>query len=212
MPLDVRDLGRLPPSIENMAFSKVRVERLSDEDALQFFNGLYNAALLSHGDGEWSRVEGFLDDWERELISRVNPAALSFDSSPWTPFQKSLADARVALITTGGAYIRDSRTPYVDDDPSFRIIPSTTPASDLDIFHNHYDKSNALKDINVIFPLDRMRELEAEGVIGSFATDSYGFMGFIIGDNITRLMEETAPEVARGLLADNVDAALIGTT
>ena len=212
MPLDVRDLGRLPPSIENMAFSKIRVERLSDEDALRFFNGLYRAMLLSHDDGDWSRAEAFLDEWERELISTVNPNALSFDASPWTPFTKPLSDARVALLTTGGVYLRDSQEPFVDDDPSFRIIPSATAVSDLRIFHEHYDKSNAERDINVIFPIEPMREMEKEGAIGSMAAHAYGFMGYIIGDNIPRLMVETAPEAARNLLADNVDAALIGTT
>ena len=212
MPIELRDLGRLPPSIENMAFSKIRVERLADEEATRFFNGLYEAALLSHDDGNWSRVDDYLGEWERDLISRVNPNAISFDSSPWTPFERSLANARVALITTGGVYMRDAQESFVDDDPSFRVIRSDTPASGLGIFHEHYDKSNAEKDINVIFPIERLREMDVEGSIGSIGADSFGFMGYIIGDNIPRLMEETAPEVARMLRADNVDAALVGTT
>ena len=212
MPIELRDLGRLPPSIENMAFSKIRVERLAEEEATRFFNGLYEAALLSHDDDNWSRVDDYLGEWERDLISRVNPNAISFDSSPWTPFERSLADARVALITTGGVYMRDAQDSFVDDDPSFRVIRSDTPASDLGIFHEHYDKSNAEKDINIIFPIERLREMDVEGTISSIGADSFGFMGYIIGDNIPRLMEETAPEVARMLRADNVDAALVGTT
>ena len=212
MPIDLRDLGRLPPSIENMAFSKIRVERLPEEEAVRFFNGLYEAALLSYDDGNWSRVDDYLSEWERDLISRVNPNAISFDSSPWTPFERSLADARVALITTGGVYMRDAQESFVDDDPSFRVIPSNASASDLGIFHEHYDKSNAEKDINVIFPIERLREIAADNAVGSLADDTFGFMGYIVGDNIRRLMEETAPEVARMLSADNVDAALVGTT
>ena len=212
MPIELRDLGRLPPSIENMAFSKIRVERLAEEEATRFFNGLYEAALLSHDDGNWSRVDDYLGEWERDLISRVNPNAISFDSSPWTPFERSLANARVALITTGGVYMRDAQDSFVDDDPSFRVIRSDTPASGLGIFHEHYDKSNAEKDINVIFPIERLREMNVEGSIGSIGADSFGFMGYIIGDNIPRLIEETAPEVARVLRTDNVDAALVGTT
>ena len=212
MPIELRDLGRLPPSIENMAFSKIRVERLAEEEAVRFFNGLYEAALLSYDDGNWSRVDDYLGEWERDLISRVNPNAISFDSSPWAPFERSLSEARVALITTGGVYMRDAQETFVDDDPSYRVIPSTTPTSELGIFHEHYDKSNAEKDINVIFPIERLREMDVEGAIGSIGADSFGFMGYIVGDNIPRLMEETAPEVARVLRADNVDAALVGTT
>jgi len=212
MPIDLRDLARLPPSIENMAFSKIRVERLPEEEATRFFNGLYEAALLSHDDGNWSRVEAYLGEWERDLVSRVNPNAISFDSSPWAAFDKPLSEARIALLTTGGAYVRDRQEPFIDDDPTYRVIPSTTPASELAIFHEHYDKSNAEKDINVIFPIERLREMEKEQRIGSIAASGFGFMGYIVGDNIPRLMEETAPEVARMLVADRVDAALIGTT
>ena len=59
MAIELRDLGRLPSSIENMAFSKIRVERLPEEEATRFFNGLYEAALLSHDDGDWSRVDDY---------------------------------------------------------------------------------------------------------------------------------------------------------
>ena len=212
MPIELRDLARLPPSIENMAFSKIRVERLSEEEATRFFNGLYEAALLSHDDGDWSRVEAYLSEWERDLVSRVNPNAISFDSSPWTAFEKPLSEARIALLSTGGVYVRDAQEPFIDDDPSYRVIPSTTPASELAIFHEHYDTSNAEKDINVIFPIERLREIEGDKRIGSITEKSFGFMGYIIGDNIPRLMEETAPEAARMLLEEGVDAALIGAT
>ncbi len=212
MPIELRDLARLPPSIENMAFSKIRVERLPEEEATRFFNGLYEAALLSHDDGDWSRVEAYLGEWERDLVSRVNPNAISFDSSPWAAFDKPLSEAHIALLSTGGVYVRDTQEPFIDDDPSYRVIPSTTPASELAIFHEHYDKSNAEKDINVIFPVERLREMEREERIGSLAASAFGFMGYIVGDNILRLMEETAPEAARILLDEEVDAALIGTT
>ncbi len=212
MPIELRDLAQLPPSIENMAFSKIRVERLAEEEATRFFNGLYEAALLSHDDGDWSRVEAYLTEWERDLVSRVNPNAISFDSSPWTAFQKPLSEARIALLTTGGAYVGDAQEPFIDDDATYRVIPSATPVSDLAIFHEHYDKSNAEKDINVIFPIERLREMEREQRIGSIAESAFGFMGYIVGDNIPRLIEDTAPEAARILLGEDVDAALIGTT
>ena len=86
MPLEVADLAKSPLSIENMAFSKIRVGGLSDEEGLEFFNGLYLAAVLAKNDGDWSRVESFLDKWETDLISRARPTALRFDSAPWVHF------------------------------------------------------------------------------------------------------------------------------
>ncbi len=146
------------------------------------------------------------------IVWRFIYSPVSYNSSPWTPFKGSLAEARVALLTTGGIYVGSMQEPFVENDPSFRRIPSSTPESDLAIFHRHYDNSHALKDINVVYPIDRLRDMEAEGTIGSVAENHVGFMGSIHGKNIRRLIEQTAPEAAQLLLADNVTAALIGTT
>ncbi len=146
------------------------------------------------------------------IVWRMIYSPVSYDWSPWTPFEGSLAEARLALITTGGVYVGSAQEPFVDNDPSFRAIPSSTSEDDLAIFHRHYDNSHAEKDINVVYPIDRLRDMEAEGIIGSVAENNVGFMGSIHGKNIRRLTEQTASEAAQLLLADNVTAALIGTT
>ena len=61
-----------------------------------------------------------------------------------------------------------------------------------------------------MFPLDRFIELEREGVIGELAEDNYSFMGFIQRPDL--LMTETAPEVARRLKADGVQAVVLTST
>lgn len=216
MPLEPRDLGKSPSL--NMAFSKIQnVRNLPDDQALEFFNGLYQAAVLAKDDGNWKQVEQFLEQWEQRLVSRARPDAIHFETSPWTPFQTPLNLAKVALIGTGGVYIPGEQQPYnTDGDFSYRIIPKTTAGGRLGVAHTHYDLSGAQQDINVIFPLDRMRELENEGVIGQLAQECYGFMGFIPGPldgpMVSGLMKQSAPEVARRLKAAGVQAALIGTT
>jgi D-proline reductase (dithiol) PrdB len=75
---------------------------------------------------------------------------------------------------------------------------------DLRFAHDHYDHTDADQDPNCVFPLDRLRELAAEGVIGSVAAGHVGFMGFV--PNPTRLVDETIPEVAARLNRDKVDA------
>jgi D-proline reductase (dithiol) PrdB len=96
-----------------------------------------------------------------------------------------------------------------DGDPSFRVIPSDARKEDLTITHKYYDHSSADRDINVVLPLDRMRELLTEKRIGGLAPFAYGFMGHIDGPHLTTLMERTAPEVARRLKADRVDAVIV---
>ena len=90
-------------------------------------------------------------------------------------------------------------------DASFRVIPRGAEAADLAISHQAYDRTDALRDINLVFPLERLRELEAEGVIGRVAGEHYGF-GLSGSAN-----ELLAPgrEVGRRLASARVDIALL---
>jgi D-proline reductase (dithiol) PrdB len=73
------------------------------------------------------------------------------------------------------------------------------------ISHQAYDRADALRDINLVFPLERLRELESEGVIGELAAEHYGFglMG-----SAQRLMP-TIREVAQRISDAGVDLALL---
>ena len=96
-----------------------------------------------------------------------------------------------------------------DGDPSFREIPSDARKTDLTITHDYYDHSAADRDINVVLPLDRMREFAAERRIGGIAPFAYGFMGHIHGRHLSILLAESAPEVARRLRSDGAEAAIL---
>ncbi len=132
------------------------------------------------------------------------------DTIAWTPMTKPLAECRVALITTAGVH-RKSQPPHdllnPHGDTSFREIPAATPATDLAVDHSHYDTADANDDPNCVFPIDRLRELAAEGCIGEMAPMHYGFMGFVPDGR--RLRDSTAPIVADRLVADRVDAVLL---
>ena len=81
---------------------------------------------------------------------------------------------------------------------------------EIRIWHPGYDTGPATKDINCIFPIDRFRELESEGVVGELAETNYAFMGLI--PDPTELIESKAPEVARKLKEDGVDAVFLAST
>jgi D-proline reductase (dithiol) PrdB len=132
--------------------------------------------------------------------------------SPWTPLAKPLNECKVALITSSGL-IRKSDRPFdlgnPDGDPSFRVIPSNTEPSELtlSIVSTNWDRSGFAMDVNVLFPMDRLRELADEGVIGSTADEYFAFMGSIF--NIDPVIENSAPEVGRRLKQAGVDVALL---
>lgn len=134
------------------------------------------------------------------------------DAIPFTRLVKPLANCRVALITTGGIHLPSQR-PFdmenPDGDPSYREIPGDVALDSVTITHKYYDHRDADRDINVIFPLDHLRELVAQEVLGSIAPRHFGFMGHIDQDLVEVLNRETAPDVAAKLRDDQVDFTLL---
>ncbi len=131
---------------------------------------------------------------------------------PWTKPVKPLNQAKLALVTTSGIHHQDQRQFDMSDsngDPSYREIDGDRIFDDFKITHDYYDHSNARKDPNIIFPLERIRELVNEGIVGSLAKKHYAFMGHIDGPHISTLIKKTAREVAQKLRQDQVDLVLL---
>lgn len=147
----------------------------------------------------------------QRLTAAYRPQA-SDGAIPWVKPARPLREARLALVTTAGIHHRNQPPFDMQDpegDPSFRELDAATLLDDFTITHDYYDHSDARKDPNIILPLERLRELVMEGVVGSLAETHYGFMGHIDGRHITTLVETTAREVARRLRADRVDLVLL---
>jgi len=134
------------------------------------------------------------------------------DGVPWAAVKKPLAGSTVGLVTTAGVHHRDQQ-PYEmhdhDGDPSFRELDFGLPLDSLMITHDYYDHSDADRDLNVVLPVERLRELAALGEIGAVARLGYGFMGHITGPHLETLKRRTAPEVAARLRKAGVDAVLL---
>ncbi len=129
-----------------------------------------------------------------------------------TPLKKPLRDCTVALVTTAGLSLPDQ--PPFDvtirmGDSSFREFPGTISPQQLEMNQRSwsFDKTGVLRDRNLALPLDRLREMQAQGEIGAVAPHHYSFMGSIIGPR--KLIQENAPKVAHRLVADGVDVVLL---
>jgi D-proline reductase (dithiol) PrdB len=114
---------------------------------------------------------------------------------PFTPFDKDLSTAIVTLVSATGVYGPDQEAFPTEDpgDTSYRLIESTTEASTLRIAHHHYDHSEADTDPNIVFPIDSLRELAAEGVIAGVNNKHYSY-GFTT--RLKELYDKTFPEIA----------------
>ena len=131
-----------------------------------------------------------------------------YKTSPNTPLRLPLNECRVALITTAGFFL-DGQAPFENGDCSYREIPNSIQTQALINGHKSaaYDERGIETDVNLAFPLDRFRELETEGKIGSLNRRHFSFMGSITKPH--SLITQSAPEVGRMLKADGVDVAFL---
>jgi len=133
-----------------------------------------------------------------------------FETSPWTPFEKRLEEACVALLSSAGIF-RDDQQPFdpcAVNDLSYREIPRDTPYRRLRLHHNYIDHRDAVKDLNCLLPLERLTDLESEGFIGRFAPTAVTLgMGRMY--KRTALLEQTAPRLVEVFRAQKVDAVLL---
>ena len=151
---------------------------------------------------EWALTEGeqrkFSRWMDNILIGHTGTKDVRNDHINWTALAKPLSQCTVSLFTTGGVHLRSDQ-PFdiasAHGDWSFREVPTDVETSKLTVTHSHYSHVDADRDINCMFPLDRLRELCDEGVIGGVAPFAYSIMGF--NPDPSNLMEHTAPELAR---------------
>ena len=128
---------------------------------------------------------------------------------PGKPFVAGppLQDRRVAIITTAGLH-RSNDTAFDLTDTGYRVIPGNVQTADLAMSHTsvNFDRSGFQADVNVVFPIDRLREMAAAGEIGSMANFHYSVIG---AGWEPHEIEPTALEMAPLLHRDKVDAVLL---
>ena len=156
-----------------------------------------------------------------ETLSEVQRRTLEFfpcmehDSTPWVALGKPLSQCKVALVTSAGLHLRDDK-PFTRDDPggeySYRVIPSNCDPADVvqSHFSIGFDHTGIYRDLNVTFPVDRLREMVAEGRVGSLSSSFYSFMGAL--RDASGVIEKTGPEVADRLKDEGVDVVLLTPT
>jgi D-proline reductase (dithiol) PrdB len=150
-----------------------------------------------------------------KLTYRIYMAAYRYRQFDWRPgavLAKPLSESRIAIVTTAALHRPDQ--PAFDasikgGDWSYRELPLDVDLASLRVAHKSdaFDHTGLEADKNLALPLDRPRELAAQGVIGEPAPRHSSFMGSIPAPG--RLVDQTAPEVAAKLRDDRVDAVLL---
>ena len=126
-------------------------------------------------------------------------------TSPWVA-PKPLRESRIAILTSAALH-RRSEMPFPAGTAEFRELPSTLAPADMLMTHIsiNFDRIGFQRDINVVYPIDRLNEFAAERVIGSVAPTHYSVMGST--DPAT--MAATADGIVGRLEQESVDAVLL---
>ena len=125
----------------------------------------------------------------------------------WTPVTKPLNEMKIAFATAAGVHLKSDKKFNLAGDFTFRVVPGDCKSSDIMVSHGGYDNGDVNKDINCMFPIDRLREIQAEGFIKEVSEVHLGFMGG--GGNQDKFKNETGPEIAKILKDHNVDAVVL---
>jgi D-proline reductase (dithiol) PrdB len=125
---------------------------------------------------------------------------------PFTPFRGKLETSCICLVSTAGAH-HVSDPPFdVNGDLSYRVIPGAARASELRIADVHYDHGCVDKDVNCVFPIDRLVELVREERLGG-VTERHFSLGFT--QALRQLRDETMPYLVEEVRRTRPDAALL---
>ncbi|HZD64930.1 MAG TPA: glycine/sarcosine/betaine reductase selenoprotein B family protein [Acidimicrobiales bacterium] len=147
------------------------------------------------------------------MVDEVSRAAVArqpvpqFETTAWAPPARPLAASRVAIVTTAGLY-REGDQGWSRGDQSFRVLPGGESEIRLGHQSANFDRSGFLADVNVVYPVDRLAEMVAEGVIGSVGAHNLSFMG-AQGATLDTIRLDSGPAAAKLLRDDGVDVVVL---
>ena len=149
------------------------------------------------------RLNDLPEDDRRHMLAKSCP---TFEGAPFVP-GPPLSSRRVAIVTTAAVQMRDD-PPFDFRTAEYRVIPGDVDGAELVMSHTsvNFDRTGFQHDVNTVFPIDRLRELQDQGAIGSLARYHYAFCGAYMEPEA---YADAAGEVAGLLRGDTVDAVLL---
>lgn len=136
-----------------------------------------------------------------EIFTPITPPPV------WAPLTKSLAECTVGLASACGVHLKTDVPYKTAGDSTWKRIPRDVEPDELMITHGGYDHTDVNRDINCMWPYQRLIELVKAGYIKDFARENGGFMGG--GGDQTAFRERIGPEIAAMFKEQNVDIVLL---
>ena len=179
------------------------------------------SSIIPRADSEW--IADFCSKYAAWLpealpLIRAHEYARAFktypfpelDRPPWRRLTTPVTGVRLGVVTTAGLYRPGIDRPFPDTEegePGFLTLPSDTALADLDVAHSHIPRDLVRADPNVVLPLEPLRALVREGIVGSLAPRIPTLVGY--QTRAHEVARETAPAIAAVLAEDQVGLALV---
>lgn len=195
---------------------------LSIEEAADFFQQLLEKLGDTLDDGN---VERLIDHVVSGQVQGYRqPTMWHYDEGSFTQLTKSVSEMRIGLLTSTGHFVTgedpepfgvkgmsqaeaiDRIQDFLRAAPDLSPIPLTTPREQLHVRHGGYDIRGVQVDRNVALPLDRMVELDAEGVIGTAVSPAYSFVGAAAQ---RRLLSQSIPSWAEEIRQQGIEGMVL---
>lgn len=201
------------------------LKRLSAEEAGEFLRELLERLGETIDDGGADRLIELAREYQvRAYTGPEGEHSPTYPQAPFARLRRPLAESRLGLISSSGHFVEGhdpqpfgvaSMTQeeathrildFLREAPQLSEIPIGTASDRLRVRHGGYDVRAAQKDPNVVFPIDRLRELRSAGRIGELPELLYSFVGAAAQ---TRLLKETGPQWVERFKQDQLDAVLL---
>ena len=141
---------------------------------------------------------------ERKMMEELDCSGFE-GRRPWVT-GPALSERRVAIVSTAALNLRSDAV-FQRGDTDYRVIPGDVDPADVVMSHVsvNFDRTGFQQDLNVCFPIDRLREMAADGIIGSVSNFHFA----VSGAPHPAELEESARAVAAIMKADAVDTVLL---
>lgn len=149
-----------------------------------------------------ARVEDIYQPTRDAAVSIPCP---TFSTMPFVA-GPALGRRKIAIVSSAALIPRGDQ-PFAHGTTEVRFLPTSVPANDVLMSHVsiNFDRTGFQRDLNVAYPIDRLRELAAEGVIGGVAETHYVVMGST--DPVG--MEQSSDQMAAQMRLEGVDSVLL---
>jgi D-proline reductase (dithiol) PrdB len=161
-----------------------------------------NAGLVTLWRTSMARLEDIPEPTRSIVAALPCPA---FDTTPFVS-GPPLSQRRVALVSSA-ALIRRGERPFPIGSGEAREIDADWPAAEILVSHVsiNFDRAGFQRDLGVVFPIEALRQLAADGAIGAVADTHFSVMG----STDPAAMTDAADHMAERFRRDGVDAVVL---